>query len=79
MTNPMDELDPFYLALIYFRINKVEEASNACTRILEKNPLDQVSLELGCHFEKLFTLNCAVYKFNSLLSKNNFNFRPRGV
>jgi hypothetical protein len=42
MANPMEELDPFYLAMLYFRINKVEEASVACTKILEKNPLDQV-------------------------------------
>lgn len=38
----MDSLDPFYLALLYFRVNKIKEAHEECSRLLEKNPYDQV-------------------------------------
>lgn len=38
----MDKLDPLYLALLYFRVNKLEQAHEQCARVLEKNPLDQV-------------------------------------
>ncbi|KAL3079588.1 hypothetical protein niasHS_005573 [Heterodera schachtii] len=52
----MDQLDPLYLALLYFRINKIEEAHRECARVLEKNPLDQAawSLKLACFAEEVF-------------------------
>ncbi|KAI6188863.1 hypothetical protein M3Y98_00400100 [Aphelenchoides besseyi] len=52
----MDELDSFYLSLMYFRMNKIEEASAECTKILEKNPLDQAawSLKLACFTEEVY-------------------------
>ena len=37
------QLDPFYKALLLFRICKIDECHEECSRILEKNPLDQVS------------------------------------
>ncbi|KAI6220994.1 hypothetical protein M3Y99_01569800 [Aphelenchoides fujianensis] len=51
-----DELDPFYLATLYFRMNKIDESSAECTKILEKNPLDQAawSLKLACFTEEVF-------------------------
>ena len=42
----MDSLDPFYLALLYFRVNKIKEAHEECSRLLEKNPYDQVFEDL---------------------------------
>ncbi|KAI6190634.1 hypothetical protein M3Y97_00140000 [Aphelenchoides bicaudatus] len=56
MANPMNELDPYYLAMLYFRINKIDESSAACTKILEKNPLDQAawSLKLACFTEEVY-------------------------
>jgi tetratricopeptide repeat protein 8 len=56
MSNAMDEIDPFYLAMLYFRMNKITEASTACTKILEKNPLDQAawSLKLACFTEEVY-------------------------
>uniref|UniRef100_A0A183CE91 TPR_REGION domain-containing protein n=1 Tax=Globodera pallida TaxID=36090 RepID=A0A183CE91_GLOPA len=52
----MDQLDPLYLALLYFRINKIEEAHRECARVLDKNPLDQAawSLKLACFAEEVF-------------------------
>ncbi|KAI6228712.1 hypothetical protein M3Y99_01198200 [Aphelenchoides fujianensis] len=51
-----DELDSFYLATLYFRMNKIDESSAECTKILEKNPLDQAawSLKLACFTEEVF-------------------------
>lgn len=48
-TSLMSELDPFYLAMLYYRINKIEQASAQCTKILEKNPLDQVFETFCCY------------------------------
>ncbi|KAI1712204.1 tetratricopeptide repeat protein 8 [Ditylenchus destructor] len=51
-----DQLDPLYLALLNFRINKIDEAHKHCNRILERNPLDQAawSLKLACFTEEVF-------------------------
>uniref|UniRef100_A0A915DCQ8 Tetratricopeptide repeat protein 8 n=1 Tax=Ditylenchus dipsaci TaxID=166011 RepID=A0A915DCQ8_9BILA len=52
----MEDLDPLYLALLNFRLNKIDEAHKECTKILEKNPLDQAawSLKLACFTEEVF-------------------------
>lgn len=52
----MDQLDPLYLALLYFHINQIQKAHQECTRILEKNPLDQAawSLMLVCFVEEVY-------------------------
>lgn len=50
----MDNLDPLYLAFLYFRINKIEDCHLECTRVLEKNPLDQV-------FSLIIKFNCKTY------------------
>jgi cytochrome c-type biogenesis protein CcmH/NrfG len=42
----METLDPFYLALLYFRVNKIPEAHAEFSKVLEKNPRDQVRLGL---------------------------------
>lgn len=49
----MEELDPFYLALLYFRINQIEDAHNECSKILEKNPLDQVCIQIRLRRERI--------------------------
>lgn len=38
----MNNLDPLYLAILYFRINKIDDCHQKCDQILKKNPLDQV-------------------------------------
>ena len=52
----MDQLDPFYLALLYFKINRIEDAHRECAKLLERNPLDQAawSLKLACFAEEVF-------------------------
>jgi len=52
----MDQLDPLCLALFYFRINRIEDAHKECTRLLEKNSLDQAawSLKLSCFSEEVY-------------------------
>uniref|UniRef100_A0A914KLS8 Tetratricopeptide repeat protein 8 n=2 Tax=Meloidogyne TaxID=189290 RepID=A0A914KLS8_MELIC len=52
----MDQLDPLCLALFYFRINRIEDAHKECTRLLEKNSLDQAawSLKLSCFAEEVY-------------------------
>lgn len=35
------ELNSFYLATLYFRMNLIEAASAECSKALEKNALDQ--------------------------------------
>ena len=42
MADVFSELDPFFKALFYFKINKVDTCHEECSKILEKNPLDQV-------------------------------------
>uniref|UniRef100_A0A7E4W893 TPR_REGION domain-containing protein n=1 Tax=Panagrellus redivivus TaxID=6233 RepID=A0A7E4W893_PANRE len=51
-----DQLDPFYKALLTFRINKIDECHEICSKILERNPLDQAawSLKLACFTEEVF-------------------------
>ncbi|CAK5052616.1 unnamed protein product [Meloidogyne enterolobii] len=52
----MDQLDPLCLALFYFRANRIEDAHKECTRLLEKNSLDQAawSLKLSCFAEEVY-------------------------
>uniref|UniRef100_A0A914CYQ0 Tetratricopeptide repeat protein 8 n=1 Tax=Acrobeloides nanus TaxID=290746 RepID=A0A914CYQ0_9BILA len=55
MTSSSD-LDPLYKALLYFRINRIDDCQTECTKILEKNPLDQAawSLKLACFTEEVY-------------------------
>lgn len=39
------DLDPLYLALSLYRRRKFELAAEQCTKILDKNPYDQVISE----------------------------------
>jgi hypothetical protein len=52
----MDQLDPLYLALFYFRLNRLEDAHRECAKLLERNPLDQAawSLKLACFAEEVY-------------------------
>uniref|UniRef100_A0A1I8BRH5 TPR_REGION domain-containing protein n=1 Tax=Meloidogyne hapla TaxID=6305 RepID=A0A1I8BRH5_MELHA len=52
----MDQLDPLCLALFYFRINRIEDAHKECSKLLEKNSLDQAawSLKLSCFAEEVY-------------------------
>ena len=36
-------MDPLFIAHYHFRHRRLEECAKACTKILEKNPFDQVS------------------------------------
>jgi len=52
----MESLDPLYLALLYYRLNRIEDAHKECGRLLDRNPLDQAawSLKLACFAEEVF-------------------------
>jgi tetratricopeptide repeat protein 8 len=36
-------MDPLFLAYSYFRRRKFKESADICTKLLEKNPYDQVT------------------------------------
>lgn len=37
-------MDPLFLAYSYFRRRKYKECTEICTKLLEKNPYDQVTI-----------------------------------
>uniref|UniRef100_A0AC34Q0D1 Tetratricopeptide repeat protein 8 n=1 Tax=Panagrolaimus sp. JU765 TaxID=591449 RepID=A0AC34Q0D1_9BILA len=56
MSDVLNQLDPFYKALLLFRINKIDACHEECGKILERNPLDQAawSLKLACFTEEVY-------------------------
>ncbi|VDN56013.1 unnamed protein product [Dracunculus medinensis] len=51
-----DKMDPFLLALLSYRRNKIDEAIENCTNILKKNAYDQAAwgLKMACMTEEIY-------------------------